>query len=63
MFSHAIKMHVHDLDKRWLELEEETGLLLHLALQPIIPAEAEREQVKRRGFARLASAVFGTRVK
>jgi len=61
MFSYAIKLHVHDIDERWLQLEEETGLLLHLALQPMIPAETE--QVKRGGFARLVSAIFGTRVK
>ena len=63
MFSYAIKMHIHDIDERWLELEEETGLLLHLALQPLPLIPAEMEQVKRGGFARLASAIFGTRAK
>jgi uncharacterized radical SAM superfamily Fe-S cluster-containing enzyme len=35
LFSHAIKMHKHDVNDQWLELEEKTGLLLHLALQPL----------------------------
>lgn len=36
LFCHAIKIHIRDIDERWFKLEEETGLLLHLALQPII---------------------------
>jgi hypothetical protein len=60
LFSHAIKMHVHDIDERWLKLEEQTGLLLRLALQPIFPAEMGQD--KRGGFARSVSAIFGTRV-